>query len=279
MDFSKPSRARSLGLYIARPLSRILTQPGIYKRVWLMDVYFNFLIGKGAGTGWDMKDEIEAATGIIHRRNPTVLDIGANVGKWSKMLLAKLPEARVFQCEPSPTSQAEIRKLNLPNSTLLPYAVGERAEKAVLYTSRDCDGSASLHARVDTYFSTRSYQAINVETITIDEIAESNQLDFIDFIKMDIEGHELFALRGAQKCLANRRIGALLFEFGFGNINSRTFFKDFWDLLSPDFRIYRVTPSGKPLVLEEYYEDLEYFRGATNYIAELKSHPLKTTGK
>jgi hypothetical protein len=96
---------------------------------------------------------------------------------------------------------------------------------------------------------------------------------------MDIEGHELFALRGAQKCLANHRIGGLLFEFGFGNINSRTFLKDFWDLLSPDFRIYRVTPSGIPLLINEYYEDLEYFRGATNYIAELKSHPFKNAGR
>lgn len=279
MDFSKPSLGRSLGLYFARPLSRILTQPGIYRRAWLIDVYFNFLIGKGAGTGWDMENEIKAAAGLIYRRNPTVFDIGANVGKWSKMLLAKLPEARVFMCEPSPTSQAEIRKLNLHNATLLPLAAGERAEKAVLYSSRGCDGSASLHARVDTYFSKRTYEAIDIETITVDEIAESNHLDFIDFIKMDIEGHELFALRGAQKCLANRRIGALLFEFGFGNINSRTFFKDFWDLLAPDFRIYRITPSGKPQLLEEYYEDLEYFRGGTNYIAELKSHPLKTGGE
>lgn len=248
MDFSKPSRSHTLGLYFARPLSRILTLPGIYKKVWLMDVYFNFLIGKGSGTGWDMEDEINAAAGMIYRRNPTVLDIGANVGRWSKLLLAKLPEARVLMCEPSPTSQAEIRKLSLPNTALLPFAVGQRAEKAVLYSSRDHDGSASLHARVDTYFSKRTYEAIDVETIAIDEIAETNHLDFIDFIKMDIEGHELFALRGAQKCLASRRIGALLFEFGFGNINSRTFFKDFWDLLAPDFSIYRITPSGEPLL-------------------------------
>lgn len=278
MDFSKPSRARSLGLYFAKPLSRIVTSRGIYKSAWLMHIYFNFLIGKGSGTGWNMEEEVKAAISTIHRPNPTVLDIGANVGKWSKTLLAHLPEAKVFMCEPSPSCQVAIGKLNLSNAKLLPYAAGEKSEHAVLYTSRDCDGSGSLHQHVDSYFAGRSYQATDVQTITVDEIAESNGLDFIDFMKMDIEGHELFALRGARKCLANRQIGGLLFEFGLCNLNSRTYFKDFWDLLSNDFRIYRITPGGRPLLVEEYYEDLEFFRGATNYIAELKSHPFKAGG-
>jgi FkbM family methyltransferase len=275
MDLSKPSRARSLALSLARPLSRILSLPGIYNRFRLIDTYSNFLIGKGSANSGDMEDEIKAATKIIYRPNPTILDVGANVGKWSKMLLEKLPDAKIFMFEPAPTSQAAIRKLNLPNATLLPFAAGAKAEKAVLYSSASCDGSASLHARVDSAFATRTYESIHIETITIDEVIESKSLDFVDFMKMDIEGHELFALHGAQKALANRRIGGLLFEFGLGNLNSRTFFKDFWDVLSPEYKISRITPSGARLAVGAYYEDLEYFRGITNYVAELKSHPLR----
>jgi hypothetical protein len=51
-------------------------------------------------------------------------------------------------------------------------------------------------------------------------------------MKMDIEGHELFALRGAKRALARGVIRPLSFEFGTGNINSRTFFRDYWDLLT-----------------------------------------------
>jgi FkbM family methyltransferase len=277
IDFSKGSRLRSLGLYLAKPLSRVLTHPALFKKVWLFEVYFNFLIGKGSGTGWDMREEIKASAAVIHRRKPNVLDVGANVGRWSETFLSANPEARVVMCEPNPTSQAEIRKRNLTTAVLVPFAVGDRTGSAVLFSSRDHDGSASLHERVDTYFGTRTYEKIEVGTTTIDQIAEEHALDFIDFIKMDIEGHELFALRGAQKCLAERRIGGLLFEFGFGNINSRTFLKDFWDILGKDFYLYRVTPGGTPLRIHTYYEDLEYFRGATNYIAELKAHPYRTS--
>ncbi len=95
-------------------------------------------------------------------------------------------------------------------------------------------------------------------------------------MKMDIEGHELLALRGAEQALKSRRIGALAFEFGSSDINSRTFFRDFWDLLGAHgFSIARITPSGKAIALLDYYEDCEYFRGATNYIAELKDHPKR----
>jgi hypothetical protein len=89
-------------------------------------------------------------------------------------------------------------------------------------------------------------------------------------MKMDIEGHELFALRGAQRALTSRKIGALSFEFGCGNINSRTFFRDFWNLLNGSgFDIWRIAPGGREVRIIEYYEDLEYFRGATNYVAAL----------
>jgi FkbM family methyltransferase len=259
-----------MGLFFARPLSQIATSRTIFRYARVLDIYFNFLIGKGSGTGWDMDKEVETAISCIHRGEPTVIDAGANVGKWSQKLLEKLPKTRLFMCEPSPTSQAQIKNRNL-NATLVPFAVGEQTEKAVLYSSREGDGSASLHQHVDSYFSQRDYQAIEVQTTTIDEIAETHGLDFIDFIKMDIEGHELFALRGARKCLEEKRIGGLLFEFGLCNLNSRTFFKDFWDVLSPNFDLYRVNPSGTPLRIDSYYEDLEFFRGATNYVAKLKS--------
>jgi hypothetical protein len=88
-------------------------------------------------------------------------------------------------------------------------------------------------------------------------------------MKMDIEGHELSALRGAANALGTGVIRALAFEFGSGNINSRTFFRDYWELLtkSHNYRIRRVLPGGRLLPVDRYSEELEYFRGVTNYVA------------
>ena len=71
--------------------------------------------------------------------------------------------------------------------------------------------------------------------------------------------------------LSTGAIRALSFEFGSGNINSRTFFRDFWELLTG----YRYGIYIEYFRVGEYCksrgtdEDLEYLRGVSNYIAAL----------
>ena len=161
----------------------------------------------------------------------------------------------------------------MPNITLFPFALGEAVEQKTFYSSSATDGSASLHSRGDTPFQHLNYQQSIVAVRTLDEVIESEKLAFVDFIKMDIEGNELFALKGGKHSLTAGKIGALSFEFGCANVNSRTFFREFWELLTEaNFLIYRITPRGKDVLIGDYYEDTEYFRGATNYVAELKKH-------
>jgi hypothetical protein len=63
------------------------------------------------------------------------------------------------------------------------------------------------------------------------------------------------------------------FEFGGGNINSRTYFRDYWDLLTRHgYEIYRILPGGRRLQIVRYDEDMEYFRGVSNYVAVLARH-------
>ena len=59
-----------------------------------------------------------------------------------------------------------------------------------------------------------------------------------------------------------------MFEFGSANVNSRTFFRDFWDLLTGyGYRVERIIPGGGTPPSAATPRDLEYFRGATNYVA------------
>jgi hypothetical protein len=80
---------------------------------------------------------------------------------------------------------------------------------------------------------------------------------------MDIEGHELFALKGAFEALKTK-IQLMQFEFGGANIDSRTYFIDFWRLLSPNFEIFKLT--GKGLIsIKNYSEINEIFLNTTYY--------------
>jgi FkbM family methyltransferase len=271
MKYHKTSYLNKLGKKIAKPFSKIACSPLFYNSLRAVDAYLNFLVGKGSGTGWDMSEEVRAASERVHCKQPVVFDVGANVGRWSEELLRVLPGAKIYMFEPSPGCHASIRHKKLPGTTLFLCALGEANEQKTYYSSSDTDASASLHSRRDTPFEDLNYSQSTVGVRTLDEVIESEEIDFVDFIKMDIEGHELFALRGAARSLAAGKIGALSFEFGCGNINSRTFFKDFWEILTnANYLIYRITPSGKDVLVAGYYEDLEYFRGATNFVAVLK---------
>ena len=276
MDLHKPTLANKVGKYLAPAFSRIACSSWLHKPVRAADAYINFLLGKGAGAGWNISEEVKTASEHVHRPAPVIFDVGANVGDWGSALLRGIPSARLFLFEPSPECQAHIQGLHLPGTRLVPCAVGESNGKATLHTSSGLDASASLHARNETYFQDRIYHSIEVETVTLDSVIQDEGIAFVDFLKMDIEGHELAALRGSAAALASQKIGALSFEFGSGNINSRTFFRDFWDLLtSHGFKIGRITPGGTLLETTAYYEDLEYFRGVSNYVAVLKEHPFR----
>ena len=159
MQLPRPAFANRFGNYVfanrfgksaAKPLSKIACLRWFYNPCRILDAYLNYLVGKGAGFGLDMREEIRAAVSRIHRPHPVVFDVGANVGNWTESLLQEVLEAKVYMFDPSPGCQAAIRQKNLPGTTLIPYALGEAPGSVAYHFSSPTDVTASLHARSDT---------------------------------------------------------------------------------------------------------------------------------
>lgn len=220
--------------------------------------------------GWALDSEVEVALGCIKRKNPVVFDVGANVGDWSQSYRSKKSDGRLFMFEPQIPCQEAIKNKHIPDSELIESAVGKEKSRLKMFSSSPTDGSASFHKREDSFFEDNTYEEYQVEVISLDDFIEAKQIEFVDYIKFDIEGHELEALLGLSKALSKKAIGAFSFEFGSGNLNSRTCFRDFWNLLSSDFDIFIITPSGRLDGITEYYEDMEFYRGVSNFVALLK---------
>ncbi len=260
-----------VGKKFAPTFSRVLNRRPLAGAVSMLSWYLAFIQGKGSGAGWDIGAETKAALSVLEKRPGLVLfDVGANVGDWTVRMLADLGEAcTIYQFEPTRECQAVLKGQARPNVILVPFAVGDTDGEAEIYSIAGVKAkSASLYARGDTCFEDRQYVKERIAITTIDGFMEQHQIERVDFMKMDIEGHELCALKGSVKALKRGAIAALTFEFGTGNINSRTFFRDFWDCLIPlGYRIFRICPGGVLMPVDAYYEDLEYFRGATNYLA------------
>jgi FkbM family methyltransferase len=259
---------------IAAPASKIVGSRfgrGVFESV---DTYLNALLGKGAGSGWGLQSEVNAAVsvlkseGLLNSASATIFDVGANDGEWSALMRAMAPSPKILMFEPQPACVAKIRERQIQNSEVIEAALSKTSGSFPLFTTVTDSAVASLHARSDSQLQGRTFDSISVQTVTFDEFVKTRSIRSVDFMKLDVEGHELDVLSGASESLGNGTLKALAFEFGSGNVNSRTFFRDFWELLDPlGFRISRITPAGGLLPIASYYEDLEYFRGATNYLA------------
>jgi FkbM family methyltransferase len=237
-----------------------------WERLEYVGAYF---AGKGSGSN-SVKEEVAAAFKFIKGDDLVIFDIGANVGDWTEEVLrvAGGRIKKIYQFEPS-LHNVDILKKRFEGDTRvqpLPYAASDHNGSAELFSDVPGSTIASLYKRKLDHFNVALKDVAHIETITVDEVIKKYGIDKVDFMKMDIEGHELAALHGAEQSLRNGAIRTLSFEFGGANIDSRTYFQDFLYLLSPlGCVFFRILPTGSVVPVKKYKEILEDFR-TTNYI-------------
>ncbi len=216
-----------------------------------------------------LESEVIAACSELPARPCIVFDVGAHRGDWSRGVRARRASAgdRFFLFEPSAVNLRALERLAVPEFTVVPMAVSDGSGHAPLFADAAGSGLGSLHQRDLRSDGVIHEKQEEVATITLDDFAETNGIGRIDFLKLDIEGHELAALRGATRLLGETRIGALAFEFGGTQVDARAFLRDYWNLLaSHEYQLHRVMPGGLLLPMPRYSVALEVFR-FTTYLA------------
>src|SRR5438309_3441051 len=136
------------------------------------------------------------------------VDAGANIGIYSQFLARCVgPAGAVYSFEPAPENFERLRAAarGFPNMHILQAAVGERSGRSELYLS---DTLNVDHRTYLTHASTR--RAVQIEMIALDDYFSPGQR--VDLIKMDVQGYELHALRGAGRVLADNPAMKLLLE-------------------------------------------------------------------
>lgn len=246
---------------------------GLHRRIlivmnfWSSDVHLTGeidavrLVGRSVDTG---------------QRTAIAFDVGANIGDFSEICLANLPAGwLVHAFEPSPSTcrlmvgrigDAPADRLRIHN---LGFSDSER--EATLYSPGVGATIASVHRLEHPQREFHDEYSETIQLRTIDAFCAAENIDFIDFLKLDIEGHELFALQGASRMLSEGRIRFLQFEFGENNIDSRTYLRDIVKLLGESYSISRIVPGG--LTPWSYQGGLSEIFATTNYLCERRGVP------
>lgn len=245
----------------------------------------------GIGSGGEVFDSGEEIAFNILLKNSyfsnktsfCIFDAGANVGKYTTLCLRHMGGGQTSQnkntldfkihCfEPSHYTFEKLLQTHSNNEKVIlnNFGLSNAETKATLYSNADGSGLASLTKRRLDHFNIDFNKTEQIQLSTLDTYCKTQNISHIDLLKLDVEGHELDVLDGAKVMFANKAIDMVTFEFGGCNIDTRTFFQDFWYFFSKnDMAIYRILPNATLYHIDSYRETDEQFI-TTNYIAITK---------
>jgi FkbM family methyltransferase len=186
---------------------------------------------------------------FLHRflkREMVALDVGANLGEYTLFMAKRLTAGHVISFEPMELIRIQLQENvqlnNFKHVIIFDFGLSDKQQQLQLHEVDD--GNEGL----GTLFlgDKRSRRSIEITLESLDDKWDSFQLLRLDFIKIDVEGSELFVLQGAKKTIARFR-PFILVEIseenfkaaGYHTADVETFFKEI------NYQAKRVNKEGK----------------------------------
>jgi FkbM family methyltransferase len=139
----------------------------------------------------------------------TIIDVGANIGEFSKLCRGEYKNARIFAIEPQILCHEEIR-INSGQDTLI---IGKALSSKVGFTSFQIESGMDRKAHITNFqFGSECITNEKYETTTVDAILSEYKIETVDLLKIDTEGHDFEVLKGSQDSLVSGKIKVILFE-------------------------------------------------------------------
>jgi FkbM family methyltransferase len=185
---------------------------------------------------------------------PVVFDIGANEGEFTAQVLELCSVAEVHAFEPNPPTYARLasRFAGCDRVHLYPLGLSDSETVLPLVDYAYADGSSHASFSPDGIQSIQPRQRDRgkvalaytpVRVVTLDSILAQREIETIDYLKLDVEGHERSVLLGAREAIAARRLRNVQLEVNAHNALTGCSLHQLAALL-PGYEIYKVLPDG-----------------------------------
>ena len=145
-------------------------------------------------------------------KNPVILEAGAHIGTDTIEMLQMWPECTIHAFEPLPKVYTKLIQNTqaFNNVYRYPFALSNNNGLARLYVSSGTsDASSSLLApkeHLNVHRTVYFEETIEVPTITLDSWATEYKIDYIDFMWLDMQGHEFAMLKASPKILKTVKV-------------------------------------------------------------------------
>ena len=174
----------------------------------------------------------------------TIIDLGANVGQFARAASSAFPEASIYSVEPNPEVVGQLRS-NLADVSRLKVfatAVGDVDGEIEFHCNSHSQSSSILrHSAADEKASGANgrTRTVVVPIQKLDTLFANVQLESPTLLKLDLQGYELAALKGAGQLL--QRVDYIVVEAVFEEFYvGEPHFEDIWEFLrAAGFRMLR----------------------------------------
>jgi FkbM family methyltransferase len=137
----------------------------------------------------------------------TIFDVGAHIGMTAIEFSDEFPQATVYAFEPHPGNFARMKSnlVGKPEVRLCQRGFGSEAGELPFHFDAEHPSMARVAAHGELVTDT-------IPVDTVDAFCSTNGVHSIDFMKIDVEGHEIPVLQGANRMLSEGRIALLRIE-------------------------------------------------------------------
>ncbi|WP_226573308.1 FkbM family methyltransferase [Acuticoccus sediminis] len=226
-----------------------------------------------------------------------MLDIGAALGRRTKLMLRACPKGEVWAFEPYPGNWPHFEDLigDDPRVRLFKAAVSDRAGHEAFHVGSKVEpGRAGNWGKFVGYSSVgrlasagpvpRAGETYEVETVVLDALLGERE---VTFVKIDVQGAELQVLRGLSGALSAGRVAAMFVEFG-GEEDVLPALAEHFDLFDsqyvisprgaaePDPEVWDIVERRESSKGELRYKGWPKARPAENYVEWFRAESART---
>jgi FkbM family methyltransferase len=173
--------------------------------------------------GGDTRDLFADQAAFLHGVAPlTIFDVGAHEGQTYYTYRSLFPDARIYSFEPSPSLFVALKLAQSSdrNAQAHQLAVSDTQGLQVFHLNQSSGTNSLLQAgdKVAEYYGSGLFEQkseLTVEATTIDRFMNEHSIEDLSILKLDIQGAELMALKGASEHLRRKAIALIFLEVEF----------------------------------------------------------------
>lgn len=136
---------------------------------------------------------------IFFPKNAVVIDVGANIGRWSLLSARLFQTQKIYSFEPFLDTYNRLKKNIALNSSLdiesFNLALNNKSELVAMTTLSEKNSGMNFISNIKTDSTNQ------VKSVTLDSFVHTHNIKKVDLMKIDVEGFEMNVLKGAEKMI------------------------------------------------------------------------------